>query len=316
MTLEKSFPAMGTLHTITLFDAEDPGAANDARAYMMDLNRAWSCFRADSLISRINQAAGQATVSVDRDTFGILRLARTYGQLTEGAFDVTVGPLADLWRKTVAQKQLPSDQDVWHALELVNWQDIVLDERTSSVVLRQIGQRIDLGGIAKGYAVDELRRRLRDRGVRRALLDLGGTVATVGCRLPVGIRDPFRPDGAPMGTLMVKDRCVVTSGVYERFTFVDGHRYHHIVDPRTGYPAKSGLVSVTLVGENGTALDALATAALILGPEKAMPLLTAQAMDAIFVTDKGQVLLTRGLKNEFRLLNKQNNARGAHVRVA
>ena len=316
MTLEKSFPAMGTLHTITFFDAEGPGAANDARAYMMDLNRAWSCFRADSLISRINQAAGQAPVSVDRDTFEILRLARTYGQLTEGAFDVTVGPLADLWRKTIAQKQLPSDQDVWHALELVNWQDIVLDEGTSSVVLRQIGQRIDLGGIAKGYAVDELRRRLRDRGVRRALLDLGGTVATVGCRLPVGIRDPFRPDGAPMGTLMVEDRCVVTSGVYERFTFVDGHRYHHIVDPRTGYPAKSCLVSVTLVGENGTALDALATAALILGPEKAMPLLTAQAMDAIFVTDKGQVLLSRGLKNEFRLLNKQNNARGAQVRVA
>ena len=316
MTLEKSFPAMGTLHTITLFDAEGPGAANDARAYMMDLNRAWSCFRADSLISRINQAAGQGPVPVDRDTLEVLRLARTYGQLTGGAFDVTIGPLADLWRKAISEKRLPTDEDVWHALELVNGQDIVLDEGTSSAMLRQTGQRIDLGGIAKGYAVDGLRHRLRDRGVRRALLDLGGTVATMGCRLPVGIRDPFRPDGAPMGTLMVEDRCVVTSGVYERFVYLDGHRYHHIVDPRTGYPARSGLVSVTLVGENGTALDALATAALILRPEKAMPLLTAQIMDAIFVTDQGQVLLTRGLKNEFRLLNKQNNARGAQVCVA
>lgn len=316
MTLEKSFPAMGTLHTITIFDAEGPAAASDARAYIMDLNRAWSCFQPDSLISRINEKAGREPVPVDRDTLEVLRLARTYGQLTESAFDVTVGPLADLWRRAMAQKQLPADRDVWHALELVNWQDIALDEGTSSVTLRRPGQRIDLGGIAKGYAMDGLRQRLRERGVRRALLDLGGTVATMGCCLPVGIRNPFDPGGAPMGTLMVEDRCVITSGVYERFAYVDGHRYHHIADPRTGYPARSGLVSVTLVGEEGAALDALATAALVLGPEKAMPLLTEQAMDAIFVTDQGQVFLTKGLKNEFHLLNKQTNARGAQVRVA
>ena len=311
MTLEKIIPAMGTVHTITIFDAEGPGAANDARAYLMGLHAAWTCFRADSLISQINHGAGREPVAADRDTFEILRLAQRYSRLTEGAFDVTVGPLADLWRKAMYDKLLPADEAVWQALELVDWRDLLLDEAAQTIRLRRPGQRIDLGGIAKGYAVDGLCRRLKARGVHRALLDLGGTVATVGCRLPIGIRDPFRPDGAPMATLMLEDRVAVTSGVYERFACLGGRQYHHIIDPRTGYPSNSGLVSVTLVGENGTALDALATAALILGPQKSMPLLTRQGMDAVFVTDQGQVLMTKGLKKEFHLLNTTNTTADA-----
>ena len=214
------------------------------------------------------------------------------------------------------RRQLPADGDVWQALQLVDWQGILLDEKGQTAMLRHPGQRIDLGGIAKGYAADGLRKLLRQHGVRRALLDLGGTVLSLGGRLPVGIRDPFHPTGAPMGTLMLEDRLAVTSGVYERFACLGGHRYHHIVDPRTGYPSKSGLMSVTLVGENGAALDALATAALILGPERSMPLLTEQGMDAIFVTDQGQVLITRGLKNESRLTNKTNTMSDGQVSVA
>ena len=316
MTIEKAFPAMGTVHTITIFDAEGPGAANDARAYLLRLNQAWSCFQADSLISRINRAAGMEPVAVDEDTFAVLQQARRYGDLTDGAFDVTVGPLAQLWREAMERRQLPADGDVWQALQLVDWRSILLDEKGQTAMLHRPGQRIDLGGIAKGYAADGLRKFLRQHGVRRALLDLGGTVLSLGGRLPVGIRDPFRPAGAPMGTLMLEDRLAVTSGVYERFARLGGHRYHHIVDPRTGYPSKSGLMSVTLVGENGAALDALATAALILGPEKSMPLLAEQGMDAIFVTDQGQVLITRGLKNEFRLTNKTNTMSDGQVSVA
>ena len=212
MTLEKSFPAMGTVHTITIFDAEGPDAASDARTYLMSLNRAWTCFQEDSLISKINRAAGSEPVSVDMDTFEVLRLSKLYSDLTEGAFDVTVGPLADLWCEAIREQRLPTDEVVWNALELVGWRDIELDEGTSTVRLRQPGQRIDLGGIAKGYAADGLKERLKARGVRRALLDLGGTVATLGCRLPMGVRDPFRPDGAPMGTLMLEDRVAVTRG--------------------------------------------------------------------------------------------------------
>ena len=315
MILEKSFPAMGTVHTVTIFDAEGPEAASDARAYLLDLHGAWSCFQGDSLVSRINQAAGRQPVAVDEDTFEVLRQAKRYGRFTEGAFDVTVGPLADLWRRAMEERQLPGDEAVWQALALVNFANVTLDEEAHTVLLEKAGQRIDLGGIAKGYAVNELRKRLRRHGVRRALLDLGGTVAALGCGLPVGIRDPFRPDGAPMGTLMLEDRIAVTSGVYERFAYMDGYRYHHVVDPRTGYPSKSGLVSVTLVGENGGALDAFATAALILGMEKSAPMLAEQGMDAVFVTEQGQVFVTRGLKRQFHLYNTTNTA-GAQMSVA
>ena len=315
MILEKSFPAMGTVHTVTIFDAEGPEAASDARAYLLDLHGAWSCFQGDSLISRINQAAGRQPVAVDEDTFEVLRQAKRYGRITEGAFDVTVGPLADLWRRAMEERQLPGDEAVWQALALVNFANVTLDEEAHTVLLEKAGQRIDLGGIAKGYAVDELRKRLRRHGVRRALLDLGGTVAALGCGLPVGIRDPFRLHGAPMGTLMLEDRIAVTSGVYERFAYMDGYRYHHVVDPRTGYPSKSGLVSVTLVGENGGALDAFATAALILGMEKSAPMLAEQGMDAVFVTEQGQVFVTRGLKRQFHLYNTTNTA-GAQMSVA
>ena len=315
MILEKSFPAMGTVHTITIFDAEGPEAASDARAYLLDLHRAWSCFQGDSLVSRINQAAGRQPVAVDEDTFEVLRQAKRYGRFTEGAFDVTVGPLADLWRRAMEERQLPGDEAVWQALALVNFANITLDEEAHTVLLEKAGQRIDLGGIAKGYAVDKLRKRLRRHGVHRALLDLGGTVAALGCGLPVGIRDPFRLHGAPMGTLMLEDRIAVTSGVYERFAYMDGYRYHHVVDPRTGYPSKSGLVSVTLVGENGGALDAFATAALILGMEKSAPMLAEQGMDAVFVTEQGQVFVTRGLKRQFHLYNTTNTA-GAQMSVA
>ena len=315
MILEKSFPAMGTVHTVTIFDAEGPEAASDARAYLLDLHRAWSCFEEDSLISQINQAAGRQPVAVDEDTFEVLRQAKRYGRITEGAFDVTVGPLADLWRRAMEERQLPGDKAVWQALALVNFANVTLDEEAHTVLLEKAGQRIDLGGIAKGYAVDELRKRLRRHGVRRALLDLGGTVAALGCGLPVGIRDPFRLHGAPMGTLMLEDRIAVTSGVYERFAYMDGYRYHHVVDPRTGYPSKSGLVSVTLVGEKGGALDAFATAALILGMEKSAPMLAEQGMDAVFVTEQGQVFVTRGLKRQFHLYNTTNTA-GAQMSVA
>ena len=315
MILEKSFPAMGTVHTVTIFDAEGPEAASDARAYLLDLHGAWSCFKEDSLISRINQAAGRQPVAVDEDTFEVLRQAKRYGRFTEGAFDVTVGPLADLWRRAMEERQLPGDEAVWQALALVDFANVTLDEEAHTVLLEKAGQRIDLGGIAKGYAVDELRKRLRRHGVHRAMLDLGGTVAALGCGLPVGIRDPFRLHGAPMGTLMLEDRIAVTSGVYERFAYMDGYRYHHVVDPRTGYPSKSGLVSVTLVGEKGGALDAFATAALILGMEKSAPMLAEQGMDAVFVTEQGQVFVTRGLKRQFHLYNTTNTA-GAQMSVA
>ncbi len=316
MTLEKSFPAMGTVNSIAILDAEGPDAANDARAYLMGLNRAWTCFEADSLISRINREAGQHAVAADEDTMAVLRLSKPFSELTHGAFDVTAGPLAALWKGAMARGERPSDKEIWQALGLVNGADMRLDEAAGTVMLRKKGQRIDLGGVAKGYAADGLRERLRQHGVQRALLNLGGTVAAMGCAARIGIQDPFRPTGVPMGTLMLDNRCAVTSGAYEQCKRIGGRPYHHIIDPRTGFPAKSGLVSVTLVGEDGARLDALATAAMVLGAEESAALLAAQGIEAVLVTDGGQVLITRGLKRAFQLLNQRTYTDGAKMSVA
>ena len=316
MTLEKSFPAMGTVHTITIFDAETPGAARDAKEYLMQLNRAWTCFQKDSLVSRINRAAGLSAVAADGETIDILKLSRTFSEMTRGAFDVTSGPAAALWKEAMLRGTLPLDKDILQAMELVNWKDVLLDEEAGTVMLKKPGQRIDLGGIAKGYAADRLRERLLEHGVRRALLNLGGTVAAVGCSARIGIQDPFRPIGVPMGTLMLEDRCAVTSGIYERCAVIDGRRYHHIIDPNTGFPARSGLVSATLIGRDAALLDALATSSLILGLEESAALLAARDIEAVFVTDKGQVVVTKGLKREFQLLNDTNYTAGTETGAA
>ena len=316
MILDKSFPAMGTINSITLFDSQVPDAADDAREYLMRLNRSWTCFRQDSLLSQINRAAGRTAVAVDADTMEILDRSKAFSELSQGAFDVTAGPIAALWRDALGCGELPSDGEIWQAMELTNWRGIGLDRDAGTVMLSRQGQRMDLGGVAKGYAADGLRKRLRQRGVRRALLNLGGTVAAMGCATRIGVQDPFRPTGVPMGTLMLEDRCAVTSGVYERYRQIDGRPYHHIVDPRTGFPAKSGLVSVTLIGEDAARLDALATAAIILGLEESAALLADQGIEAVYVTEKGQVLITKGLKGDFQLLDQKNHRIDAPVSVA
>lgn len=316
MILEKSFPAMGTINSITLFDNQVPGAAGDAREYLLRLNRTWTCFQEDSLISQINRSAGQAAVAADEDTMTILQRSKAFSEATRGAFDVTAGPLAALWKTALQRGDVPSDRDIWQAMELTDWRDIHLEESAGTVMLGQAGQRIDLGGVAKGYAADGLRQRLRHKGVRRALLNLGGTVAAMGCTQRIGIQDPFRPTGVPMGTLTLADRCAVTSGVYQRYGMIDGRRFHHIIDPRTGFPAKSGLVSVTLIGEDAARLDALATAAIILGLEESAALLADQGIEAVYVTEKGQVLITKGLKGDFQLLDQKNHRIDAPVSVA
>ena len=215
MILDKSFPAMGTINSITLFVSQVPDAADDAREYLMRLNRSWTCFRQDSLLSQINRAAGRTAVAVDADTMEILDRSKAFSELSQGAFDVTAGPIAALWRDALGCGELPSDGEIWQAMELTNWRGIGLDRDAGTVMLSRQGQRMDLGGVAKGYVADGLRKRLRQRGVRRALLNLGGTVAAMGCATRIGVQDPFRPTGVPMGTLMLEDRCAVTSGVYE-----------------------------------------------------------------------------------------------------
>ena len=300
-TLQKTFPAMGTVHTITLNGENHSELAERMKREVLRMDRAWSVFRDDSTLSKLNRSAGIAEVSVDDDTFALLKASVLLCEQTDGAFDVTSGALSSLWREAARQGRMPEKAALQAAKKRVNARSIVLNEADRTAYLPKAGQTVDFGGVAKGFAADRLRAMLLSEGVSDALLNLGGTVTAIGQPVSIGVRNPFAPQSDPIGTLTVSNRSIVTSGSYERFHAIGGRRYHHILDPRTGYPSESGLVSVTLIGSNATELDALATGIFVLGVERGLPILKERNIDAIFVTITGEVLITETLKDMFSL---------------
>ena len=223
---------------------------------------------------------------------------------TGGALDISVYPIVRAWGFTTGSYQVPDEETIQSLLPLVDYTQIQYDAATGVVTLPE-GMEIDLGSVAKGYAGQLAAQMLREHGVQSALLNLGGNVQTVGAKpdgspWQIGIKDPQGEDA--MMVLSVEDQAVVTSGGYERYFEQDGQTYWHIMDPSTGHPADSGLISVTIVGDEGVVCDGLSTALFVMGLEKAADL-WAQSGDfeAVFVTASGEVYITEGLRDRFAL---------------
>ena len=223
---------------------------------------------------------------------------------TGGALDISVYPIVQAWGFTTGSYQVPDEETIQSLLPLVDYTQIQYDAATGVVTL-PAGMEIDLGSVAKGYAGQLAAQMLREHGVQSALLNLGGNVQTVGTKpdgspWQIGIKDPQGEDA--MMVLSVEDQAVVTSGGYERYFEQDGQTYWHIMDPSTGHPADSGLLSVTIVGDEGVVCDGLSTALFVMGLEKAADL-WAQSGDfeAVFVTASGEVYITEGLRDRFAL---------------
>lgn len=223
---------------------------------------------------------------------------------TGGALDISVYPIVRAWGFTTGSYQVPDEKTIQSLLPLVDYTQIQYDAATGVVTLPE-GMEIDLGSVAKGYAGQLAAQMLREHGVQSALLNLGGNVQTVGTKpdgspWQIGIKDPQGEDA--MMVLSVEDQAVVTSGGYERYFEQDGQTYWHIMDPSTGHPADSGLLSVTIVGKQGIICDGLSTSLFVMGLEKAADL-WAQSGDfeAVFVTASGEVYITEGLQDRFAL---------------
>ena len=226
---------------------------------------------------------------------------------TGGALDISVYPIVRAWGFTTGSYQVPDEETIQSLLPLVDYTQIQYDAATGVVTLPE-GMEIDLGSVAKGYAGQLAAQMLREHGVQSALLNLGGNVQTVGTKpdgspWQIGIKDPQGEDA--MMVLSVEDQAVVTSGGYERYFEQDGQTYWHIMDPSTGHPADSGLISVTIVGDEGVVCDGLSTALFVMGLEKAADL-WAQSGDfeAVFVTASGEVYITEGLRDHFALTER------------
>lgn len=235
---------------------------------------------------------------IQKDTYSLLSLAVDYAKDTKGTFDVTAGAISELWKNAIHTSTLPSETDVEHSRICCGIQHLELDCIHRTAFLKQKGIKLDLGGIVKGYAADEARRILQQYGVQNARINFGGTVVTMGNIQNIGIQNPFQKTGDAMASIPLKNKAVVTSGSYEQCFFHQGKRFHHIIDPRTGMPACSGLLSVSLIGEEAVALDALATGICCLGVEAGMPIIERYGISAVFVTDDGRVHITPDLQGQ------------------
>lgn len=293
---------MDTIVESTVF-AEDPGLGTEALdlAYqeMHRLEGLLSRHRATSEVARINLAAGAGPVPVSPETLLLIDQAREFGELTDGAFDITVAPLLKLWRFAEGGGQVPPEESLRAAAALVDFRRVVADRGAGTVYLPVSGTEIDLGGIAKGYVVDRAVSVLRTNGITSASVDAGGDIRVIGGKPDgspwrIGVRHP-RERERIIAVLELRDSAVVTSGDYERYFLLDGTRYHHILDPDTGRPA-AGLASVTVVAADATTADALSTAVFVMGRERGLALIESlPGVEAILVTGELKVILSSGL---------------------
>ncbi len=269
--------AMGTVWRVMLppgHPSHGPEAASRALDEVQRLEDVLSEFRPHTEVSRINAAAGHESVPVSADTWNVVEHALRYAALSDGAFDPTWASLRSLW-DFHAQRPAPPDPAAVRArLPLVDWGAVEVDPRARTIGLRHRGMALGFGGIAKGYALDRMRVMLRDAGVHDFVLYSGGQVLAEGTRAGrawrVGIQHPRDPDGL-LGALSITAGSVSTGGDYEHFFLHGGRRYHHVIDPRTGWPV-AHTASVTVVTRTALEADALDTALFVMNPPEAMAL--------------------------------------------
>lgn len=291
---------MGTRIVVELWTEQHAAGEQAIDAVMAEMRRidgAMSTYKPDSEISRVNALAARGPVKISTELFDLLSTALEYSRITDGAFDITYASVGFMY--DFRARVHPSEQQIATALPAVNYHHLLLDRATHSVRFSQAGVRIDLGGIAKGYAVDRGIGILQQRGITHALVSAGGDSRIIGDRFGkpwiIGIRHPDRKNEVIVRLPLV-DTAFSTSGDYEHYFDEHGVRYHHIIDPRTGHSA-SAVRSATVLAPTATRTDGLSKTAFVLGAEAALKIYERLGdVDAILVKPDGKVLYTKGLE--------------------
>lgn len=308
---------MGSELRVTVWTANEAGAEEAIAAVFAEFDRLdamLSVWKAGSDVLRINAAAGRAPVQVSPETRELLRTAHKMSEWTAGKFDVTFGALADVWKFDHDQdNRVPTRAEIEARLPLVDYRAVQVDEAAGTAYIARAGARVHLGGIGKGYAVDRSVALLRERGFQDFMVQSGGDLFVAGqpgaTPWRLGINDPRGAAGDSFATVELRDSTFSTSGDYERFFIKDGRRYHHILDPDSGEPARLA-VSVTIVADRATLADALSTGVFILGPDAGMALVERlPGVEAVMVTADNRVLISSGLQGRVTLLHQPTPTR-------
>lgn len=295
-------PMLGTLVNLTIIASSEEIAASAARAAFGEIDRVEKLMSprlAESDVSRINARAAEGPVHVSADTFTVITLAQQVSRLTGGAFDASFASAGMLWDFSKEPFSPPEKREVLKLLPLVNYKNVFLNKQDRTVRLAQKGMKIGLGGVAKGYAVGKAIEALKKHGVKDAIVEAGGDLKVIGSKFGnpwrVGLMHP-REKSIIITLTLKDDESIVTSGDYERFAVHKGVRYHHIIDPATGYPAQ-GLLSVSVIAKDPALADAYATALFVMGKEKAIEFLSKRKdLKAILIDPGMKIYASKDLK--------------------
>ena len=308
--ISSTYYNLGTINEITLYNIKKEHGKRilkECESILIDIDNKMSCQISSSEISKINDNAGIDYVSVSDDTYNVIKEAIDFSKASNDTFDISIGPIIDLWGIGTDNAKVPTKEDIQGKLSLVNYKNILLDENTHSVKLSKKNMKIDLGGIAKGYAADKIYAYLKEENLESALINLGGNIYALGTKsnnqpFSIGIQDPTKARGNSIGNIKISNKSVVTSGIYERYLEFNDKIYHHMLDPHTGYPFDNNLSSVTIVSDTSMICDALSTTTFGLGIEGGMKLIDdMDGVDAIFITKDKKVYLSKNLKGSFNL---------------
>lgn len=281
-----------TVIKIQILDPADESILDGLKKLCEKYDTMFSATNTDSELYKLNHANGQS-FTVSSETANLIQEGIHYSELSGGAFDLTIEPVSALWDFKADKPTVPSSDAIAQAVSHVDYTKVDIQDNTITLEDPEAG--IDLGAIAKGYIADQVKTYLKKQGIKHAIINLGGNVDVIGTKpdgskYNIGIQKPFDESGEAITSVQLKNQTVVTSGIYERYFKKNGKLYHHILDPRTGYPCENNLYSVSIITDSSTKADALSTTCFLLGYEKGMELI--QSMDgvkAIFITDDEKV---------------------------
>lgn len=311
ITSQSSFQ-IGTYITLSIYaDHEVPNEVFDDLFDLIDKYEYMVSKNIEtSEVSEVNRQAGIGPVKVSDAIIEMLALGKEYSEDSNGLFDLSIGSLVDLWGIGTKEAHIPEESEIQKSIDKVDYNKIDFDTSGSTVFLEEPEMVLDLGAIAKGYIADRVKDMILEKGYKSAIVNLGGNVLTVGNKpnsdsWAIGVRDPRSDATTEMGILYLEDNSIVSSGVYERY-FVEGDiRFHHIINPKTGFPEQNDMMSISIISKLSVEGDALSTSVFLMGLERGLEYIESRKdVDAVFIMQDLSVYISSGLKDKFILVNK------------
>jgi len=288
---------MGSKFEITLVDKDSLSAERNIDKSVSEIRRIENLiseWNPETQISEVNRNAGIKPVKVDAEVFSLTEKGIYFSQLTDGAFDISIVAMDKIWKFDDSMNELPSEESIRNSVKNVGYQNIILDKTNSTIFLKNKGMKIGFGSIGKGYAADKTRELMKSFGVQAGIINASGDISTWGTQpdgtpWAIGINNPFKDDTIA-AVLYLKENAVTTSGSYEKYAEINGKRYSHIMNPKTGYPS-TGLTSVTVVGPNATMANGFSTSIMVLGRKKGLKLIKKfPDYQYLLITDTGKII--------------------------